>query len=108
MPTSSLPARPGPHPSPSVHRSCLPGWPNTWPSQVILHATGQTWDTASPSLRQLVQQAIDDTIGAGGDWSSFVARLQADATLVGLIAAAEASGEYLPPPPADAAKKRKK
>jgi hypothetical protein len=74
--------------------------------QVILHATGQTWETASPALRHLVQQAIDDTIGASGDWSSFLARLQADSNLVGLIVAAEDSGEYLPfQPPAAASNK---
>jgi hypothetical protein len=74
--------------------------------QVILHATGQTWETASAPLRQLVQQAIDDTIGAGGDWGSFVARMHATANLMDLIAAAENSGEYLPPPPPDIAHKR--
>jgi hypothetical protein len=76
--------------------------------QVILHTTGQTWETASPALRQLVQQSIDDTVNAGGQWSSLVARLQADAKLVGLVAAAEGSGEFLPPPPPGTAQEREK
>jgi hypothetical protein len=76
--------------------------------QVMLHATGQTWETTSAPLRQLVQQAIDDTIGAGGDWSELVARLQATGNLVNLIATAEDSGEYLPSPPSDTTGRKEK
>jgi hypothetical protein len=53
--------------------------------QSFLHTIGQTWETASGAVPDLVRKAIDQTVGAGSDWQSLLDALGLEKNRLGVL-----------------------
>jgi hypothetical protein len=67
--------------------------------QAFLHNIGQTWDTAAGAVPSAIRRAIEQTVGAGGEWKSLLDCLGLEKSHLGvLIQTLDASAQAGPLP----------
>jgi hypothetical protein len=61
----------------------------------LMQETGQTWQTASGPLPELVRQAIDGTVGAGQPWQALLDEMTRQTKTLRAIRRSLKTGEFL-------------